>query len=1376
MPPAVVALVGATFAASAAYSAGIVIFSTTLIEAGWLAAGVAFAAVAAVGFATMAMTPKPPKPNIPNFADTAVDRTRMIRQPITARRMVYGWMRVSGPQTFLHTTSDNDLLHVVLTLTTHRVSRLDALLLNDEVVPLDANGDATGTYAGNVSAWLGLGTTAGDSTFHSELTAAVGATKWSGTHLQTGCAKLYIQLKWDADKFKGGSLPNISVIVRGKDNILDSRDASTGWTDNAALCIADWLKNEFGYNWPAANIDDTALQAAANVCDEIQARNPGYTFTAAADTDLLTCSIDIPTGWAIYATTTTTLPGGMSLNTAYYWIRQSATTGKIATSKADALAGTSIDIIDAGTGTHTLRGVTTFTAATTDIITVGDTIQKLRTGTRVNVVSSDTLPTGLSAGTDYYWIGITSTTGKVATSLANSRAGTAVDITDAGTGTHLIFATGEPRYTLNGTIDTSQDAEDLLKKLLSAMAGSRVTSGKTITLYAGAWRAPTVTITEEDLAGSVSIQTRNSRRDLFNGVKGVFSSPDDLWQPTDFPPVQVAAYVTQDQETELWRDADLSYTNSPTMAMRIARIDLERNRRQISGSWPCKLTAMRILGFDIINVDHTRFGWDAKTFEVGSWKFVIRSGSEGPTLGCDLQIKEIDANVYAWTPGTDEAVMQPAQTTTLPDPFTVAAPTSLVLASGTNELFLREDGTVFTRIKATWTAPADSFVTSGGQIEIQWKRSTDADVAANWETGPNVTGSATVNWILDVEDGVSYDVRVRSVNVLGVKSAYTTVTGHTVIGKTTKPEDVTTFTAQQNGVTVVFKWSQVTDIDLSGYEIRFMKAPFVWEDATTLTSVTRGTQVTSAAVPPSPTESGVQVAWVFGIKARDTSENYSASAKTFSTVIVNVFDVISENEQRPLWIDWETNRSIAGVSYASKSFSVSSQNSEVIDLRFSGDGTKAYILGQNNKIIYQYGLNTSGDISTASYQGVSYTLPVGALDTLGGFFIKPDGTKFYVTNNVAQKIYQFSISSAWQISTATLDNTSFTTSAEISDGQIGISLKLDGTKLYVSGIPTAGLPKRLFQYSVASAWQISTASYDGVSFLSPQTTQTRNHHFYRDGRRLFILGDTPFSVYQYHLSVPWDLSLVDYDATQFNPSSQDTQPLAFRLSEDMQIAYVLGNTNDKIYQYKNEGGFYRNPITGNLNPLSTITASGNDFNVFNSYVYSPVSQAIYEAPEIDLGTDLSARIWADIAANLGPVSSGSANYQLQIDYKTSIGSYDGFENWTVGDVGSLQYVKARIVSEMSSGTDITRLTGFNPTIDAEEREEHAETVTINSGGSTVNFTKNFALVPAVGIWNAEASAKVPGLGTVTTSGFVGHVFSASGTNIGGTVNWRAVGV
>lgn len=60
------------------------------------------------------------------------------------------------------------------------------------------------------------------------------------------------------------------------------------------------------------------------------------------------------------------------------------------------------------------------------------------TGMKLTVSTTDTLPGGLAALTDYYFIYLSPTTGKLATSQANALAGTAVDITNAGTGTHTI--------------------------------------------------------------------------------------------------------------------------------------------------------------------------------------------------------------------------------------------------------------------------------------------------------------------------------------------------------------------------------------------------------------------------------------------------------------------------------------------------------------------------------------------------------------------------------------------------------------------------------------------------------------------------------------------------------------------------------------------------------------------------------------------------------------------------------------------------------------------------------------------------------------------------------------------------------------------------
>jgi len=78
------------------------------------------------------------------------------------------------------------------------------------------------------------------------------------------------------------------------------------------------------------------------------------TFTADAGTDIITYANDWVNFTKVQFTTTTTLPAGLSLATDYWLVRQSATTAKVASSYANALAGTTIDITDAGTGTHTL--------------------------------------------------------------------------------------------------------------------------------------------------------------------------------------------------------------------------------------------------------------------------------------------------------------------------------------------------------------------------------------------------------------------------------------------------------------------------------------------------------------------------------------------------------------------------------------------------------------------------------------------------------------------------------------------------------------------------------------------------------------------------------------------------------------------------------------------------------------------------------------------------------------------------------------------------------------------------------------------------------------------------------------------------------------
>lgn len=90
--------------------------------------------------------------------------------------------------------------------------------------------------------------------------------------------------------------------------------------------------------------------------------------------------------------------------------------------------------------------------ATSDVDASSDEITEtghgLTTGLKVQVSTTDTLPAGLSASTDYFVIVVDADTYQLASSLANALAGTQIDITDQGVGTHTL----EPQAVAGGVV------------------------------------------------------------------------------------------------------------------------------------------------------------------------------------------------------------------------------------------------------------------------------------------------------------------------------------------------------------------------------------------------------------------------------------------------------------------------------------------------------------------------------------------------------------------------------------------------------------------------------------------------------------------------------------------------------------------------------------------------------------------------------------------------------------------------------------------------------------------------------------------------------------------------------------------------------------
>ena len=306
--------------------------------------------------------------------------------------------------------------------------------------------------------------------------------------------------------------------------------------------------------------------------------------------------------------------------------------------------------------------------------------------------------------------------------------------------------------------------------------------------------------------------------------------------------------------------------------------------------------------------------------------------------------------------------------------------------------------------------------------------------------------------------------------------------------------------------------------------------------------------------------------------------------------------------------------------YDNVSLSVASQDTIPYSLFFKPDGTKAYVLGRANDTIYQYALSTAWDISTGSYESKSFSV-ASQEDQPNGMFFKPDGTVLYVAGTGGDDINQYSLSTAWDISTASyVKNFSLTSQT---NNPNGIFFKDDGTKLYMGSDQN----NDVFQYSLSTAWDIATLSYDSVSFsVNSEMGNLRDMFFKSDGTKMYVTGNT--AIYQYSLSTAWDLSTAAYDSVSYTTSEEST-PTDMFFKPDGTKMYVIGAGADSILQYTSllntatldlsTGSVFEITPTSDIqvslsNPADSGTVSGAtlllDGAAINSY---NLSAAVYDS-------------------------------------------------------------------------------------------------------------------------------------------------------------------
>ena len=388
-------------------------------------------------------------------------------------------------------------------------------------------------------------------------------------------------------------------------------------------------------------------------------------------------------------------------------------------------------------------------------------------------------------------------------------------------------STTQARYTLDGSFKLDVAPIGIMEELLTSCAGTLVYVAGAYRLYAGAYTAPSVSLSESDFAGPMRVTMQWRRAEQFNTITGNYQDPAQHYSAIAFPQVQSATQLADDGE-EVKISTNFPFTINAARAQRLARLRLLVHRvAGLKVEATFKYGAIRVAVWDVVALTHADFGWSGEPFRVTSWKFDPVSGLVTITL------QNEDSAAYAWTySDAAEPVLSP--TTALASPLAIpqlAAPTL------TGSVTTSPDGTIVPQFLVEWTEPATPFQTA---TEIQWRSSVETDwtssavveIPATEYTiklaDPGTRVSQTLNgWAwwgtrLGPNDAYrSVDVRVRAIasNVRGEWSVATTAT---MGRKTTGPANPNgaAVAAAVNGYRV--SWTRPADTDLAAVE--------VWED------------------------------------------------------------------------------------------------------------------------------------------------------------------------------------------------------------------------------------------------------------------------------------------------------------------------------------------------------------------------------------------------------------------------------------------------------------------------------------------------------------------------------------------------------------------
>lgn len=608
---------------------------------------------------------------------------------VSPRRVIYGQFQTAGVLTYAsfppsqNQATTSQFLHLIYTLCGHEISSFDAVvidgyiynfgsdILEDSSLPNTpwqvhpyANPTANDFYWEHIFFEFDSGN-ADNNTNQPFPNLAASDPAWTSACLQQGCAKVHVILRADSGwtaLYPSGQMPNIQFLVTGK-KLIDPR-ISTIWIASTAFAQYTYIVS-FG--------------------EPVGGLLPGPAIWVQMNSGSPTTGSSRPNFEDVHNTIGTIITDGGCSWRCVGRESDSFDGAKLPPTLAGArllcdawgpsLLANIYSVIEAPLGYFQMATVsgTTGTTRPTFSTTLGGTTSDNgitwtcmgRSPHAINpsnpalVVSDYLQDTDAGMGAALSTIDLSSVIAAANVCEVNEQIIVNADLTNVK----------EHQYSCNGMFDHSSTRGNVLSALLASMAGWAIPPGDEWHVFAGAYNAPVLSYTDNDLRGPIKADFRLSRRDVANSIKGTYNpaylpaspaaaisltSVPGTWQSQTFPPYQANGaagkpdYIgLEDGGQVIWQDVHFDFTTSLWMAQRLAKITMMRLRFQTTLTLQFKLTAFQLEAGDTFNFTHR---WGTAVYEAMQVALVLdTSGKDGPVLGVDVVARLTDPSIYSFT-------------------------------------------------------------------------------------------------------------------------------------------------------------------------------------------------------------------------------------------------------------------------------------------------------------------------------------------------------------------------------------------------------------------------------------------------------------------------------------------------------------------------------------------------------------------------------------------------------------------------------------------------------------------------------------------------------------------------------------------------------